>query len=71
MLLFRSEEHVDRWCRDSNLPRGAILTMEQGWGLAKEWYSDRLDPDWSPKTEAETQGAFAELGLEGPFWNLY
>jgi hypothetical protein len=71
MLLFRSEEHVDRWCRDSNLPRGAILTMEQGWGLAKAWYCDRLARDWKPKTEAETQGAFAELGLGGPFWNLH
>ena len=71
MLLFRSEDHVDRWCRDSNLPRGAILTMEQGWGLANAWFSDRLDPDWRPKTEVEVQRAFAELGLEGPFWGLH
>ncbi|MGH9701936.1 MAG: hypothetical protein ACRD4K_01065 [Candidatus Acidiferrales bacterium] len=70
MLLFRSEEHVDRWCLERNLPKGALLTMEQGWGLAKGWYGDRLDPDWKPKSETEMLAAFAELGLTGEFWQL-
>jgi hypothetical protein len=69
MLLFRSEDHVDGWCRDWNQPRGGVLTMEQGWGLAKAWYSDRLDPERKPKTEAEVQACFAELALTGPFWD--
>src|SRR5436305_9251093 len=34
MLLFRSEEHIDRWCAAWRLPRGAILTLETGWRLA-------------------------------------
>ena len=34
MLLFRGEEHIDRWCSVRDLSRGATLTPEQGWRLA-------------------------------------
>ena len=51
MLLFRSEEHVDRWCRQGKLPRGALLTLEQGRRLAQSWYGpDRREPTWRRKT---------------------
>jgi hypothetical protein len=70
MLLFRSEEHVNRWCRQWNQPLGAVLTLEQGWGLAQGWYGDRLDLGWRPKSETEIEAAFAELGLRGDFWRL-
>jgi hypothetical protein len=70
MLLFRSEQHVDRWCAQWNRPRGGTLTLRQGWRLAKEWYEDRLDPDWRPKTVAEAEAAFARIGLTGEFWKL-
>jgi len=45
MLLFRSEEMVDRWCRNWNLPRGATLSPATCWTLAREWYHDRRDPN--------------------------
>ncbi len=71
MLLFRSEEHVDRWCRLWNQPRGEIIALEQVWGLARGWYSgDPRNPDWRRKTLDEAQAYFAELGLNGPFWQL-
>ncbi len=70
MLLFRSEEHVDRWRKEWKQPSGAILSLGQGWKLAKAWYSDRLDPDWRPKTNEEAQAVFSELGLRGPFWRM-
>lgn len=56
MLLFRSEEHVDRWCVERKLPRGVLLTIDQGWQLAKEWYADRLDPNYRGKTPEENGG---------------
>jgi hypothetical protein len=68
MLLFRSEEHVDRWCTDRTLQRGAVLTIEQGWRLARAWYFDRLDPDYRGKTAAEIEAIFASIGLSGPYW---
>jgi len=70
MLLFRSEQHVDRWCQQWNRPRGGTLTLNQGWRLAKEWYADRLSPKWRPKTTAEAQAALARIGLVGEFWRL-
>jgi len=70
MLLFRSEQHVDRWCAQWNRRRGGTLTLNQGWRLAKEWYGDRLSPDWRPKTAVEAQAAFARIGLVGDFWDL-
>jgi len=70
MLLFRSEQHVDRWCAQWNRKRGGTLSLFQGWRLAQAWYGDRLSPDWRPKTKKEAQNAFAEIGLKGPFWKL-
>jgi hypothetical protein len=70
MLLFRSEQHVDRWCKQWNRPRGGTLTLSQGWRLAKEWYADRLSPQWRPKTVAEAEAAFKRIGLTGEFWKL-
>jgi Alkylmercury lyase len=46
MLAFRSEEHVERWCRNMGLERGGFLTPEQQWRLAEAWYANRLAADW-------------------------
>lgn len=70
MLLFRSEQHIERWCRQWNRPRGDTLTLAQGWELAKLWYSDRLSPDWKPFTAEQAQRVFAAVGLTGEFWQL-
>jgi predicted metal-dependent hydrolase len=70
MLLFRSEQHIDRWCRQWNRRRGGILSLDQGWRLAQAWYGDRFSPDRRAKTGDEVQALFAEIGLRGPFWRL-
>ena len=70
MLLFRSEEHIDRWCQARDLARGAVLSPEQGWRLARGWYGKKLRPDWRRHTLEETEELLAGLGLTGPFWNL-
>lgn len=70
MLLFRSEEHVDRWCRERDIPRGGTLTPEQLWGLASTWYRERMSPDWRRRTPEEAEDVFAGLGLTGDFWSL-
>ena len=70
MLLFRSEQHVDRWCEQWKRPRGGTLSLDQGWQLALEWYGDRLSPKWRPKTAEEAQAAFTRIGLVGEFWKL-
>jgi hypothetical protein len=70
MLLFRAEQHIDRWCGQWNQPRGGILSLEQGWKLAKLWYGDRLNRDWRPKTASEAESVFRQVGLVGEFWKL-
>ena len=71
MLLFRSEEHVDRWCDSWKLSRGALLTPLTAWDLARAWYGpDRREPDWRRRNLDETRALFASLGLTGSFWNL-
>jgi len=70
MLLFRSEEHVDRWCRTWKIPRGATLSLAQGWRLAQLWYGDRLSPNWRPFSSAEAQARLARAGLRSAFWQL-
>jgi len=71
MLLFRSEEHVDHWCAQWKLERGALLPLEQAWRLARAWYEpDRRQPTWRRKTVDETEALLAEIGLTTQFWSL-
>jgi hypothetical protein len=71
MLFFRSEEHARNWCDQWKLHLGAIMTMEQGWELAKAWYMpDRRNPDWRRYTPGEAQEIFRNIGLTSPFWKI-
>lgn len=70
MLLFRAEEHIDKWCALRELPRGAVLTVDKAFELARAWYHDRLEPGWRRKTPDETAALFESLGLTGRFWKL-
>ena len=70
MLLFRSEEHAERWTNERRTPHGAFLSVEQQWRLSRAWFADRLDPDFRRQTAEEAQALFEELGLSGPFWSL-
>lgn len=70
MLLFRGEEHIDRWCAQWNQPRGATLTLDQAWQLARAWYGNKMKPEWRRATLEETEALLAEIGLTGPFWSL-
>jgi hypothetical protein len=68
MLLFRSEEHVDRWCRTRGRLKRPRVTLDQRWQLAVAWYGDRLTEESRRPAGDEIQRIFREIGLEGPFW---
>jgi len=71
MLFFRSEEHVDKWCRDWRFERGAVLRLGECWRLADALYADdRRDRRWKRPTPEEAQALFRRLGLNSPFWKL-
>jgi hypothetical protein len=70
MLLFRSEEEIDRWSAATGFPRGeaiAVGTLER---LAGRWYGDRLAPVWTPHTVEASQAILFEFGLTSEFWRL-
>jgi hypothetical protein len=68
MLLFRSEEHVDRWCRTRGLLKRPLVTLDQLWQLAMAWYGNRLTVESRRPAGEEVQHIFRAIGLEGPFW---
>jgi len=71
MLLFRSEEHVRRWCTQWQLAPGAMLSLDQAWRLARAWFeADRSAPEWKRPPLEQVEALFASLDLTGPFWNL-
>jgi hypothetical protein len=63
MRLFRSEEDLPE-------PRGGVVAVPVLRRLAVDWYGDRLDPDWRPRTPEQSQAILRRHGLAGPFWRL-
>jgi hypothetical protein len=43
--------------------------MDQLWTMATTWYSTRLQPDSRRPQPDEIRQIFANLGLEGDFWD--
>jgi hypothetical protein len=46
------------------------MTPQQCWHLAREWYKDKVRPDWKRHTLEETEALLTAVGLTGPFWSL-
>jgi hypothetical protein len=63
MQLFRSEEDLPQ-------PRGGVVAVPTLRDLAADWYGDRLDPDWRPRTVEQSQAILERHGLTGEFWRL-
>jgi len=71
MLLFRSEEWIERWCKQNQLKRGEVLTLNRVWELSKLWYQDRLSLDYHGRTVEQAEEIFKQAGLTSVFWNMY
>ena len=70
MVFLRSEEHLKRWLAANGWDPGASMTAPTLNELARRWWWTRLEPDWGPRTPAESQAILEELGLTGEFWRL-
>ena len=68
MLVFRSEAHVITWL--AGRPPGATIPIHTLADLAAAWWSDRLAPDWQPRSREANQSILDRLGLTGDFWQL-
>jgi hypothetical protein len=69
MLFFRGEEQVEAWCRDNAVTKRPLVTLDQLWRLSVAWYATRLSPDARRPGPDEMRRIFAQIGLEGPFWD--
>ncbi len=70
MLFFRSEEQVRVWCAERAVPVRPLVRIDQLWRLATAWYSTRLQESSRRPQPQEMRQIFAELGLEGDFWDM-
>ena len=70
MLLFRGEEHIERWRSQWSQPRGGALSIHQSWQLAQGWYGHKMSPGWRRATLDEAEALLARIGLTGEFWSL-
>ena len=70
MRLFRSEEDVRAWCAERGLEPGAVVPVTCLQDVARDWYGDRLDPAWRPRSRDASQRVLARHGLAGAFWEL-
>jgi hypothetical protein len=70
MLLFRSEEHVERWCRVHGLSQRPLVTLDQLWQLAVTWYGNRLTVESRRPVGDEVRRIFQAIGLTGEFWAI-
>jgi hypothetical protein len=49
---------------------GEGIALPVLWELAGRWYGDRLDPEWRPRSRAQSQAILDAVGLVGDFWAL-
>ena len=70
MLLFRSEEHLERWLGAGDRPRGERMSIPEQWELARAWFAGRDRPEWTKRSASEAEAIFSSAGLDGEFWRL-
>ncbi len=68
MLLFQSEEWVDKWCERNHLECGEFLKIGQVWELSKLWYHNRLSVDFHGRNIEQVAEVFRQAGLQSKFW---
>ena len=68
MLLFQSEEWVEKWCKRHNLERGEMLSLGQVWELSKLWYGNRMSPEYHGRSMEQVAEIFKQAGLTAKFW---
>lgn len=68
MLLFQSEEWVDKWCKRHSLERGEMLSIQQVWELSKLWYGNRMSLEYHGRSLEQVAEVFKQAGLMSKFW---
>jgi hypothetical protein len=67
---FADEAEIGPWCARHGMSRGAVMTMDQLWRFASDWYGAYLRAPWRKRTPEEIRALFAAHGLTGAFWEF-
>jgi hypothetical protein len=59
-----------RLLRSGEEPDGETVALRTLTALARDWYGDRLDAAWRPRSAEESQRILGAHGLMGAFWRL-
>jgi hypothetical protein len=59
-----------RLVRPDEERRGERVDLQTLSALARDWYGNRLDPAWRPRSAEESQRILEAHGLTGGFWRL-
>jgi hypothetical protein len=59
-----------RLLRSGEEPDGETVALRTLAALARDWYGDRLDAAWRPRSAVESQRILGAHGLMGAFWRL-
>ena len=70
MLVFETEDHIDKWCSRHNMPKGDIKRLDELQPFAAEWYGKYLDVNWKKWTVSEACELMDRHGFSGPTWTL-
>ena len=70
MLVFETEDHIDKWCSRHNMPKGDIKRLDELQPFAAEWYGKYLDVNWKKWTVSEACELMDRHGFSGPTWAL-
>ena len=68
MVLLRSEEDIDDWCRATGEPRGEIVPLVQVWRLSRAWFGDHMRPEFRGRSLDDAHEIFRDIGLISDFW---
>ena len=70
MLLFASENDIDKWCKRHGMKKGDIQPINKIWEFPKVWYGNHLNPNWKKWTVDEAREIFERFGLVNRIWEM-
>ena len=70
MLLFASENDIDKWCKRHGMKKGDIQPINKIWEFSKVWYGNHLNPNWKKWTVDEAREIFERFGLVNRIWEM-
>jgi Alkylmercury lyase len=70
LVAFHQPGDAAAWADRHGFTPGQVLPITLLGDLARRWYGRHADRDWTKWTISEARQILADVGLQGPFWDL-